>query len=257
MLILCTLGLVLGRSQTSARNEGRTDALSRVMRSAVAPIASPIAGFADWTSDFLTGFGGAAGLRAENRRLREAARAASLYQERLSFLESELASRQALLGLPQLPGRNRVVAAVTGYYPTENRITIGIGENKGIRRGMPAVTVDGLVGTVQTVDKSSAQVLLVTSARFRVGAMVRRDPPPAGLLRGDTPQALILDSLDMEATVQVGDEVVTLGASERIPPGIPIGKVVQLNKDPAFGRVWCQVFPNVQVGVIRAVYILR
>lgn len=249
--------MYLGRQQTHARNQGGTDALSSALRAAIMPVAQPLATTCDTVGDFFHGLFRASALTAENRRLRSMLHSAQLYEERVEFLLAEVRNRQRLLDVPPMPGRSRVAAPVVGFYPHENRITIGAGRDKGISKGMPAVAPEGLVGVVQTVDAHTAQVLLVHSARFTVGAMVRRDPPPAGLLRGDSPQSLILDSLDMESTVRVGDEVMTLGASERIPAGIPIGRIVQIHRDPTFGRVWCQVFPNVQIGSVREVWVIR
>jgi cell shape-determining protein MreC len=63
--------------------------------------------------------------------------------------------------------------------------------------------------------------------------------------------------MDIQSNVQVGDRVVTSGYSEFIPAGIPIGRVVQIHNDLEFGTKRCQVFPNVQIGDVREVAILR
>lgn len=256
-MLLCVGGAVLGRMQTGARTDGKVDIASRTVRTTIEPAASALTGAANWMSDFTAGIAESAALKAENRRLKEVARAAALYGETVSRITSESARLRKLLDLPKVPGRSRIAGTVIGYMPTENRITISVGRATGVRQGMPVVTADGLAGVIQTVDATSCQALLISSPRLPVGALIRRDPPTAGIVRGESARSLSLDYLDMQASVQVGDLVETSGYSERIPPGIPIGKVIQVQDDPEYGSRRCQVFPNVQVGTLRDVYVLR
>jgi len=51
--------------------------------------------------------------------------------------------------------------------------------------------------------------------------------------------------------------VTTAGFSEKIPRAIPIGRVVQKAHDREFGVVRAQVFPNVQIGEVQEVIVLR
>lgn len=230
---------------------------SRMVRAAVSPLSNGLTAMADGASDFTTGVFRAGALTRENRRLQDLAQAAAQYNARVELMVDENDRLRRLLTLPKIPGRERVAAGVIGYAPLENRITLNVGSDQGVKAEQPVVTSEGLVGRVQTVERGKCQVLLISSPRLRIGAMVKRDPPPVGLAIGESPRAVLLDYLDMRATVQVGDEVVTSGYSDRVPPGIPIGKIAQINDDPETGSRRCQVFPHVVLGEVRSVYVLK
>ncbi len=59
-----------------------------------------------------------------------------------------------------------------------------------------------------------------------------------GTLKGDT---LDLRFVPISADVQTGDELVTSGLDGVYPPGLPVAKVVRVDKqaDTAFARVIC------------------
>lgn len=250
-------GIALGRFQTINRNQGVPDLLTSVVQTTVAPTAAGLATAWDSAGAYADGVFSAPHLRAENARLRAQIQALALYDEQVRFYQSEIERLRTLIDLPPLPGRRRIPASVIGYFPLENRITISAGSRQGVRRDLPVVTAGGLVGVVQTVDAHTSQVTLISSARLRVGALVRRDPPPVGIIRGEAPNVMMLEFLDSNATVQVGDLVVTSGYSEFIPANIPIGRIVRVEDDREFGAKRSQVFPNVQVGSIREVMVLR
>jgi rod shape-determining protein MreC len=209
--------------------------------------------FADWCDGLLR-----AGIRAQEwRRLENLARQGEAYAERMAFFEREINHLRRLLSLAPTPGRGRVAASIVGYYPLESRITIDSGLQAGVRPGMPVVAGDGLVGIVQNASDGMSQVLLVSSPRFTVGALILRNPPPTGLLRGESSSVLNLEFIDLKSSVEVGDQVVTSGYSSRIPAGIPIGRIVQIEDDVEYGARRCQVFPSVQIGSIREVFVLK
>jgi len=255
--VLLIVGVILGRIQNEARNAGRTDFVSNTLRGVVAPLANGLASGADGISNVGASIASVGPLRAENRALADRAQAAALYEERLDYVERELDHLHKLLSLPEYPGKTKVFASITGFFPGENRITLNVGKDKGLKPGMPVVAGVGLLGVVQTVDARTAQALLVSSPQLRIGAIVNRTPAPAGLIRGESASKMILEIVDTTATIEAGDLVTTSGHSELIPGGIPIGRVAEKNMMPEFGSVRCQVFPFVQIGDVRDVAVLR
>jgi rod shape-determining protein MreC len=123
---------------------------------------------------------------------------------------------------------------------------------------MPVQAPAGLVGTVQTVERDRCQVLLVTSRGLTVGALdLDRDPPPAGLLRGENSSTLAVTFEDPKAPVEIGDRIVTSGFSELIPRGIYIGRVIAVSPDEEFGMLRVRVDPAVSVGDLGEVQVLK
>lgn len=231
--------------------------MSSAVQAAVHWISFPLSTAADAVSDFASGVANSGELASENRRLKVLARSADLYGDRVRFLESEIERQRKLFGLESPAGRKRIPARNIEYFPLENRITLNVGQAQDVKAGLPVVASDGLVGIVQTVSKSTCQVLLITSPRMKVGALVLRDTQPAGLVHGESATSLSLEFLDLNSPVKVGDVVVTSGFSEWIPAGIPIGRIVQVQDDIEYGARRCQVFPNVQIGATREVLVLR
>ncbi len=255
--MLCVIGVVLGRTQTQARAESRLDGVSRTVLSAVQPTTQVIGRGIDGTTDFVAGIVNASALVERNRALESQVRAAALYDETVRALRGDIDSLRRALNQPPLMGRIRIPAAVTMYFPYENRITINVGKKQGIWSGLPVVTTEGLLGVVQVVDEQMSHVSLLSSPTLRVGAVTDRDPAPAGLLHGATADVLIFELLDSKIPVAINDLVMTSGFSENIPRGIPIGKVVRVEDDEAFGTRRAQVYPLAQIGNVRQVFVLR
>jgi len=257
LIALCVLGVLLGRWQNSARSQSRLDPVSRTIHTVVNPIAHSIDAAWDNIGDFFDGLGRSQSLVAENRRLRTLARVAAQYTETEKRLTQKIDQLRKMMGYQPEPGRKRIAADVIRYFPHENKITISTGSRQGVTPNLAVVTADGLVGVVQVVEANRSEVLLVTSPIQKVGAVALRDPPQPGILRGETATRLLLDFVDTRTPLQVGDLVVTSGLSDTIPRGIEIGKIIQVEQDPDFGVRRAVVFPNVQMGQIREVMVLK
>jgi rod shape-determining protein MreC len=262
LLGLIALGFILGRIQTNARRLGSTDPISGIARVLVSPAGAAINWVANGVSDFSEGVIHGRGLEQENRRLRALVAVADTYQAQVDRLQSEVDQLRKMGEWSRRPGGLKVPADVIGYFPNESRITINVGKDRGLKRGMPVATHEGLVGRIETVDRTTSQVLLITSSAVesRISALVQRkppNPPPAGLIRGDGPSSLLLELADPTATVESGDIVITSGFSNEVPKGLVIGKVVSVHDDPAFGKRTAVIFPKVALGQVREVLVIK
>jgi rod shape-determining protein MreC len=257
LLALCVLGAVLGRMQTNARSRGEFDRITGFVRATVNPPAEGIVRLSNSSSGFFGGLFNAAELTAENRHLKQLEIIAKSYGETIDRLNSEVDNLRNLLELPPVAGRTKVSALVMGFFPTENRITISVGRARGIKQGLAVVTGDGLVGIVQSVGEAESQVSLISDPNRKIGALViNRNPPPAGLITGENASTLVL-TLDATMPVENGDSVATWGYSGLMPRGIPIGRVNQIYVDQTTGSKRVEVFPNVSLGSIREVVVLK
>jgi rod shape-determining protein MreC len=263
---LCALGVVLGTVQNGSHSQERVDRLTSTVRSITSPLGSLLNGVVRTTSAFFTGTFSATKLVQENRRLKALEQVYATYSERIEGLRTENETLRKYEGFGQTPGKTRVPALVYGFSINENRLTINVGSNQGVRAGCAVESNDGLVGTVEYVEANRSQVLLLTSAGLQpnakgkallIGAIdVNRVPPPAGLLRGENASTLTLTFMDPKAPVQIGDTIVTSGFSEKIPKGLIIGKVIQLDPSEEFGTLKARIDPAFSLGNLEFVIVL-
>ncbi|MEQ1934635.1 MAG: rod shape-determining protein MreC, partial [Fimbriimonadaceae bacterium] len=236
-----------------------SDVVTRMVRAPVAGPGQILSSMLDSGSQSFGGLWKGAEHARTIERLQAESKANSIYLETMRLLrtENELLRRQ--LNLPSYGEGLRIPGQIIFHSPLENRVTLNVGSAQQVKAGCPVINGDGLIGIVQTVDKSEAQVQLITSPLpFKVGAMVLSEVPITGLLHGETADRLVLDLVDMNARVKDGDLVVTSGiAKSLIPRGIPIGRVVSVNTNVEFGIKAIQVFPEVQISQAREVFVLR
>ena len=105
---------------------------------------------------------------------------------------------------------------------------INIGKNAGLKREMAVLNGSGLVGIIDEVYEDYAKVLLITSARCKVGARIARvDSRAIGIVNGRSGirDVLVMEHIYREASVKKGDIVVTSGYSGSHPENILIGTV--------------------------------
>ena len=105
---------------------------------------------------------------------------------------------------------------------------INIGKDAGLKREMAVLNGNGLVGIIDEVYEDYAKVLLITSARCKVGArIVRVDSRAIGIVNGRNGirDELVMEHIYREASVNEGDVVVTSGYSGSHPENILIGTV--------------------------------
>ncbi|HLK14819.1 MAG TPA: rod shape-determining protein MreC [Fimbriimonadaceae bacterium] len=254
---LIAIGYVLGAAQTRARQDGRVDSVSRLIQRLAEPPAVLVTHMANSTSNFFDGISHAGALKRENAMLRAQAAAAADYAQQVQLRQGEIDGLLKLDRFKSLPGKTAVPAEVTGAFLYDNRITLDVGSNDGIQPGMPVISGRGLLALIQTVEPGHSEALLIVSPVTQIWAVAARNPPPAGLLRGEGPGSLYVDFLDPNAIVDIRDEIVTSGLSTRIPPNIPVGRVLRIEENLDYGRKRALVFPWASLGAAREVFVLK
>ena len=123
--------------------------------------------------------------------------------------------------------------ATTSFTQT---ITIDAGSDNGIRPNMTVINSYGLIGVVKTVYPSSALISLTSDPSFRIGVRVAGSQQ-IGILAGQGTRKGVLQLLDNQSTIKVGDILVARGSVNNRPfvPGVPVGEVTSV--DNAAGAV--------------------
>jgi rod shape-determining protein MreC len=123
--------------------------------------------------------------------------------------------------------------ATTSFTQT---ITIDAGSDNGIRPNMTVINSYGLIGVVKTVYSGSSLISLTSDPSFRIGVRVAGSQQ-IGILAGQGTRKGVLQLLDNQSTIKVGDILVARGSVNNRPfvPGVPVGEVTSV--DNAAGAV--------------------
>jgi rod shape-determining protein MreC len=182
-------------------------------------------------------------LRAENAKLHARNLQLSQQANQAASLAAENAHLRALLQLSQRIGAQSTPAEI--QYDTRDpftqKVVIGGGSQQGIQNGAPVVSEDGVVGQVTRVFPMQSEVTLLTDKDQAVPVEIVRTGLRSVIY--GTAQGALLDLrfVPISADVQVGDELVTSGLDGVYPQGLPVAKVLRVDKqaDTAFARVVC------------------
>jgi rod shape-determining protein MreC len=154
----------------------------------------------------------------------------SRLQTEIITLKQQMAETQVLSALVDFarvnPEYRYLAASIIGRDPNPylQYVIINRGSDHGLRKGMPVVTQQGLVGRIAAVTAGAARVQLITDAGSSVN--VRLDPSKAqAVLQGELNGDVSLEMIPQSAEVQTGDLILTSGLGGNYPPNILVGQV--------------------------------
>lgn len=170
------------------------------------------------------------GVSYENQRL-----AAELARERERLarqreLELENERLRSLLGFARTLPHATVAAEIVAKDPSLwfKTVIINKGSAQGLRRGLPAVTAQGVAGRVTDTGERQSKLLLIVDRNSAVDALVQRSRA-RGIVKGASGDECFLDYVMHEEDVRPGDEVVTSGLDGIYPKGLRIGTVAAVS----------------------------
>ena len=171
---------------------------------------------------------------------------------------SETRVLEALVDFARVNPENQYIAAkVIGRDPNPflQYVIINRGSDDGLRRGMPVVTQQGLVGRVAAVTAGAARVQLISDNGSSVNVLLEPSRAPAAL-EGDLTGELSLDMIPQSAEVKVGDLALTSGLGGNFPSNILVGQVsnVRSRDNDLFQRAAVQ--PSVNLSQLEIVLVI-
>lgn len=161
-------------------------------------------------------------------------------------LQALLSENQQFRKLADLPIRNELSTQLAEIIYAERnvfkrKILIDKGAQADVRIGQVVMDDAGIVGQITRVYPWLAEVTLITEKDHAVPVQVVRNGLRTILFgTGDTSQ-LSLRYMPVSADIQNDDVLVTSGIDGVYPPGIPVAKVIRIERDPAypFANVTC------------------
>src|SRR5208337_685968 len=171
------------------------------------------------------------GVRTENRELKQQIEQMRLEQVRLTEDAAQAHRLQALLAFKEQFVAKTEAAQVIGWSGSDQSRIIWIdkGQDEGLKRDMPVITADGIVGKVLLVYKtpSVSQVLLINDQSSGVGVILEKSRLQ-GVLRGTVNGEVTLERVMSDEQVAPGETVLTSGGDQIFPKGLPVGTVTKV-----------------------------
>jgi rod shape-determining protein MreC len=179
-------------------------------------------------------------------------------------LAVEVSRLEQLLNLPARDGYRYEVARVINrdFSAWWQQITIRKGHNHGIRAGAPVVFTGGVVGRVREVHTYTSVVDLLSSQSLRLAANFDGDNRPVAYSGGPNPAfvgprgTVEFVPMDVNASPQNRLLLVTSGLGGVFPPGLPIGRVEELETGPDGQFQIGQVFLDQRLSTLTEVAVL-
>lgn len=212
-----------------------------LLESAIGVVVTPFqdltTGISSWVDETITASRNKADLKEENTELKN--HIADLLEEnrRLAMYEAENAKLSALLKIAQrYPDYESVGANVIAKDPGVwyDGFTIDKGTTSDISANMVLIAPEGLVGKVLESGLTFSKAQSILDSRSSVPAMSVRTGD-LGVVKGDYTLSAdglcIMEYIDAQAEIMVGDEIVTSHLSDIYPAGLAIGKVLELETD--------------------------
>ncbi|HEX5164154.1 MAG TPA: rod shape-determining protein MreC [Thermomicrobiales bacterium] len=182
----------------------------------------------------------------ENAQLREQGREVEQLRDLLEFRQAN----------PQLA---LVTAEVVSRDPgsREQYVIINQGSNAGIEVGMPVLSPHFLVGQVTEVEPDRARVLLIIDSSFQTGARIQGlDAEGIVYGRWQFGERVVMRHLPVDVQVSTDALVVTSGKTDRVPPGLVIGKVMKVDRDEVENETTLDILPLVDFAELSSVTVI-
>jgi len=228
LVILIVASLAIITIDYRGKGNGPFERIGHVALTILSPIQHGLVTIFRPVGNFFAGFTEVPTLRSRVSTLQRQVAELRAGENTVAEIERENESLRKLLGIRDRYKLDTVAAQVIGVSPSnfERTVFIDRGSRAGVKKDMPVIAGDGLVGRVIRVGPSTSEILLLID---RTSAVASRVVPSGetGLLEGDGSEDTKLELFNPDAKLGVGDRVVTSGYDRGLyPPGIPIGTVV-------------------------------
>ena len=197
-------------------------------------------------------------LEEETQLLREKNLQLALQSDQMINSYQENKNLKKLLDYKSESSFDLVAAKVLNMGSSSNlsSITINVGLNDGVRKNLPVIIPQGIIGKTIVTGKSSSLVQLITDVNYR--ASVRIFPSGSvGILRFLRDDICEVREVQKNAEVKLGDNVLTSGFSDIYPPNLKIGTVIEIQDEIGSFQKIVKVRISPNIGSLLNVFVLR
>src|SRR5579862_3294072 len=253
LLVVITAQLVLIAYQVKTNND---IPLIRVWAvTAVTPVEQTLEFVRRYTWGFVEDYFVLLHVRGQNERL---LRENGELKIENNYLKAELstADRARALSVFQTRSPSKTVAArVIGNGTGANSRVVFVdrGSTSGVESGMAVVTPDGIVGKVVEAYPTSSLVMEITDPTFAAGVVSQKNRVH-GTLKGQGHAEALVDYVQNEEHVDIGEWFYTSGDDRIFPKGFPVGQVTAAPNGKTFKEIY--VSPSGMQGGVEEVLIV-
>lgn len=176
------------------------------------------------------------------------------------IIENELDSVKIRVDSMYQQKYSYVAAEVVDYNlrRKDNYFLINKGKQDGVTENMAVLSPHGVVGAVLNASDGYASVLSVLHSKTNIKARVKGNDR-FGIIKwpGENHKELSLTEMPKYLNIQVGDTVITAGASAIYPEGVLIGQITSLEPNDTTGdfEIIVEMFDD--LSKIRNVYVVK
>jgi len=156
-------------------------------------------------------------LQRENDALRESAQAVGRLRRLLLFKQQ--------VSVAMIPAEV-IASSPSAWFRT---IVINKGDRDGLKKGMPVVTWERVVGRVMRTSPGSSIILLIVDRNSSVDVLVQRTRT-RGIVEGDGGSRCQLRYVTRTDDIQAGDRIITSGLGGIFPKGLSLGEAVMVEQ---------------------------
>ncbi|RLK62971.1 rod shape-determining protein MreC [Atopobacter sp. AH10] len=176
----------------------------------------------------------------ENKHLKKKVESVYELEVKVAELQKDNEAMKNQLGLVDSLNQYGLVNATVIARNPDNwlqQLVINKGKSDGIERDMVVMSGNGLIGKIVEVNNKSSKVALLSNtenSQTRVAALVQVDGDSVyGTVTSNPDDAnyLLMNQIDPEADLKIGDKVITSGLGGAAPRGLFIGTVDDIHFD--------------------------
>lgn len=177
---------------------------------------------------------------------------------KLKELEQENDDLRQLLNLKNKNEYNLAVVNILSRDPVNRNILIvDGGRDQNIENGQAVVVNDGIViGKVVDVSIDSAKIRLLTDHFSKLAVKIGNDRSVSGILTGSLGLVMDLNFIPQEQEIKKNDIVVTADIDSKIPAGLVVGQIenIEFSQEELFKKA--SVLPLVNYEVLNTLAVI-
>ncbi len=159
-----------------------------------------------------------------------------------NYLKNELATADRARALSVFEARSpskTIAARVIGNGTGANSRVVFVdrGSTSGVESGMAVVTPDGIVGKVVDAYPTASLVMQIIDPTFAAGVISQKNRVH-GTLKGQGHAECLVDYVQNEERVDVGEWFYTSGDDRIFPKGFPVGQVAAVQNGKTFKEIY-------------------